>query len=283
MDSTFTAHVGLAYNQDRPKLEGTLFTVPNNYKTFQYLWLHKQWSGVKASFLFLNNGLQVISATDAWTNFSQTIGTRIVYDKNRLLANFELYYQTGVDGDTLNTKISAPFFALGLYYKLSPKFTAGGGLEMVSGNSQLEPDDKNQAFVPLYGTNHKFYGLMDYFYVGNHIRSVGLRDLFLRLGFAQKKFNARADLHFFASDGDILDREQEGSTGTRVAMNSGLGTELDLTFGYAFTGGVNVQAGYSQMFATNSMVALKGGDKDATHNWAWLMVTLKPKFIQGKE
>ncbi len=33
------------------------------------------------------------------------------------------------------------------------------------------------AFTPLYGTNHKFNGWMDYFYVGNHGSSIGLQDI----------------------------------------------------------------------------------------------------------
>ena len=35
---------------------------------------------------------------------------------------------------------------------------------------------ENNSFTPFYGTNHKFNGHMDYFYVGNHIGNVGLRE-----------------------------------------------------------------------------------------------------------
>ena len=38
----------------------------------------------------------------------------------------------------------------------------------------------------------------------------------------------------------------------------------------------------SAMTATESMVALKGGDKDETSNWAYIMVTFKPVFFKQK-
>ena len=37
--------------------------------------------------------------------------------------------------------------------------------------------------------------------------------------------------------------------------------------------------GYSQLFATDAMVALKGGSAEETQNWAWVMFTFKPEFL----
>jgi hypothetical protein len=59
------------------------------------------------------------------------------------------------------------------------------GYEYLSGNS-YNKTDKVYAFEPFYGTNHKFNGFMDYFYVGNHINSVGLHDAWLKYGYKQK-------------------------------------------------------------------------------------------------
>ena len=282
IDSTFTAHLGLAFNQDQPKLENTIYTVPNSYKTFQYLWMHKDWGQFKGSFLFLNNGLQVISSTDTRTNFSQTIGGRLEYKKNNLTTNVNFYYQTGTDGDTLDTDINAWLFGQEILYKLNNQFTMGVGADLISGNSQVNPASENQAFNPFYGTNHKFNGFMDYFYVGNHFGSVGLFDYILILKFKEGKFSSGTDIHFFFSADDILDQEELINSGNIRALGSRLGTELDITFGWAFSGGVNLKAGYSQMFATESLVALKGGDQDAVSNWGWMMLILKPQFIKGE-
>ena len=244
--------------------------------------MHKDWGQFKGSFLFLNNGLQVISSTDTRTNFSQTIGGRLEYKKNNLTTNVNFYYQTGTDGDTLDTDINAWLFGPEILYKVNNQFTVGIGAELMSGNSQVNPSLENQAFNPFYGTNHKFNGFMDYFYVGNHIGSVGLFDYILILKFKEGKFSSGADIHFFFSADDILDQEELINSGNIRALGSRLGTELDITFGWAFSGGVNLKAGYSQMFATESLVALKGGDQDAVSNWGWIMLILKPQFIKGE-
>ncbi len=56
-------HFGAAYNQDGEALTGNILTT-NTYKSLQYLWLHKDWEQLSASFLFVNNGLQYIDEID---------------------------------------------------------------------------------------------------------------------------------------------------------------------------------------------------------------------------
>lgn len=63
-------------------------------------------------------------------------------------------------------------------------------------------------------------------------------------------------------------------------MSNTLGTEIDLVLGYKFSKDIQFHLGYSQMFATESMEVLKGGDKDATNNWAWAMITVKPSLFK---
>lgn len=70
--------------------------------------------------------------------------------------------------------------------------------------------------------------------------------------------------------------------GAWVDYNNGLGTELDFTFGYNLSKAVKMQAGYSQMFATESMEVLKDGNYKNTNNWAWIMFTFKPTFFEKK-
>jgi hypothetical protein len=72
-------HFGAAYNQDKEALTGNVLTT-NTYKSLQYLWLHKDWEKLNASFLFLNNGLQYIDDVDESKNetrYSQTAGIHI--------------------------------------------------------------------------------------------------------------------------------------------------------------------------------------------------------------
>ena len=42
---------------------------------------------------------------------------------------------------------------------------------------------------------------------------------------------------------------------------------------------ITLNAGYSLMFASDSMEVLKGGDKGENNSWAWMMFTFKPKLF----
>ena len=48
-----------------------------------------------------------------------------------------------------------------------------------------------------------------------------------------------------------------------------------MVYKYVLSPKAIVQFGYSKMFATSSMEALKGGDNSELQNWAWVMITLR--------
>jgi hypothetical protein len=124
---------------------------------------------------------------------------------------------------------------------------------------------------------------MDYFYVGNYHgqagggRTSGLIDVHLKSKFTiGEKSNLAANLHYFASPVKIY--EGFGTVGN--TLGSTLGTEIDLVYTVVLTKDVSFNLGYSQMFATETMEAIKsGGDKSATNNWAWAMLTFKPQLF----
>ena len=96
----------------------------------------------------------------------------------------------------------------------------GLGLEIQSGNDYNGDAGENKAFTPFYGTNHKFNGFMDYFYVGNHANSVGLVDIYAKLSTKLgEKSSLTAFLHSFSAQGEI---------GNNVDKK--LGTEFDLVY-----------------------------------------------------
>ena len=286
MDSTTMIHLGLAYNQDRPQLNTNVYTVPNSYKAFQYLWIHKNFeSNLGASILLLNNGLQY-SETDSGgvaqysDKYSQTIGTHLSYKKDKLKLIGAFYYQTGKD--RADRDIGAYDLRGEAFYGISDNVTIGAGYELLSGTSQVDvTNKKNNSFTPLYGTNHKFNGFMDYFYVGNHINNVGLQDIYLKLLYKKNKVIAGIDVHFFSAEADVLDVELFNMNGTYTAMDASLGTEIDATIKYNYSKDVAFQLGYANLFGKDSMVALKGGDTDEVSNWAYLMVTFKPTFFSS--
>ena len=202
-------------------------------------------------------------------DYNQTIGTHATFAKNNLKADASLYFQTG---KIIQTDLNAYNAAANVHYGFAKLFNVGLGVEYLSGTDQDATDNKSRSFNPWFGTNHKFNGWMDYFYVGNHINSVGLLDINATFAFNKEKFSAKLIPHIFSSAANVVD-----STGE--VMDNALGTEIDFTFGYKYADNINFQLGYSQMFATETMEVIKGGDKDESNNWAWLMITFKPKLF----
>jgi hypothetical protein len=279
-EKNFLLHVGLAFNQESDKLKGTEYNISGNYKTMQFVWFNKKIKSVGLSLLFLNNGLQHKSSDVIpvyQTAFSQTLGTRIAYDKKAISWYGSTYYTTGKD-ITLRD-LSAFYASLGMNAKLNDTWGAGLGWELLSGTSQKEKKENanytNQSFTPFYGTNHKFNGFMDYFYVGNHLNSVGLNDIFGNIGYKKNKFNTSIIPHLFYTANDVLNPSANGEL-----MGKSLGTEIDLIAGYKLADTIQLSCGYSQMFGTETLKALSGGDNTVTNNWAWVMITFKPEFIK---
>ena len=234
--------------------------------------------------MFLNNGLQVstvdpLGATQYNTKFSQTTGGRIVFSEGTWSANGAFYFQTGRDGTS--TEIGASDLGVDVSYHGIDKIKLTGGLEFISGTSQTDPAvTKNHSFNPLYGTNHKFNGFMDYFYVGNHLNSVGLNDFFFKFLFKEKKHSAGINAHFFISNEKIINSAEFASSGNILVMDKYLGTEIDFTYIYIPSRDISVHFGYSQMFGTGSMVEIRQGNKNATSNWFYLMLKYKPDFLR---
>ncbi|MEP4095251.1 alginate export family protein [Reichenbachiella sp.] len=271
----FEFHIGAAFNQEDvnapsepARLSGNFYSGVGNYKTMQYTWLHKDWGGSSLSFLMLNNGLQ---AADSTVHFSQTIG---LYSKSKLsnvTLTGEVYYQMG--NDISDQTIRAYLASLNVALKIGGSSISIGG-DVLSGTDP--GSSENNSFNPLYGTNHKFYGFMDYFYVGNSHRNAGLIDIFLNTKFKTGGKSAFIiNLHEFRSHATILNESNSN-------ISSRLGTEVDLVFNLNIADGANLKIGYSQMFATDSMQEIKGGDSSELHQWAWTMFTIKPTLFKEK-
>lgn len=280
-DSTLSIHVGAAYNQNNEQTKTTGYTVAGNYKTFQYLWANKLINKTNLSFLFLNNGYQygktnTNGTKDSMTVFSQTAGLRGTYKGEKLSGLIYGYYQFGKDA--ANKDLNAYCASAEVSYAITKDFSATIGAEILSGTSQTDTANKtNNSFNPFYGTNHRYNGYMDYFYVGNHINSVGLIDGYFKLNYSYKSLMLGLNTHLFNAAANIMDKNVTTSI---TSLPSILGTELDFTMSYKLTDEVAFQGGYSQIFGTSSMVMLKGGSSSETNNWAYVMLIIRPGKIK---
>lgn len=240
----------------------------------QYLYANQQWTDFSGSFLALNNGFQNFNTLDEadGTSNLQTIGTHLEYEKGQFSADANVFLQTGERQNSV--KVSGAYLlGLELGYKANDKLVLGLGTEIISGN-KADTADKTEAFFPLYGTNHKFNGFMDYFYVGNHANSIGLTDIHASAKFdLGKKSSLLVKVLNFSGQQELASDEKS------------LGTELDLVFSKSFNG-YGLAVGYSQMFASEGMYELKGVTEElaaSSQNWAWVMLTIKPKFFSSSK
>ena len=266
----FLFDLGIAFNQDYDNTSGFISEGNNyattgffSYKTMQYAYLKNSWNAFSGSLLLLNNGFQ---ETDD-VSYLQTIGTNLNYKKDKFGAAANLFIQSGKRQGEVDVK-GAYLASLDFSYKATDKVTFGLGTELISGNDGGAGE--TGAFFPLYGTNHKFNGYMDYFYVGNHANSVGLVDIHASATFDLGKSSS------FMVQALNFSGEQELPSGEKS-----LGTEIDLVFSKKFKG-YSLVAGYSQLFANDGMYELKGVTKNTaadTQNWAWVMLVIKPKFL----
>ncbi len=271
--------VGFAYNSEGETLYKISYTV-NSYRTFQYIWYHGQFSKVGLSFLMLNNGMPYKEGFNPQKIvYSQTIGSRVTYKGNALKFNAALYYQGGKN--KFDHSLSAMYFTANASYTLPQKFTFGIGGEYLSGTSSVNQalDKTDNSFKPLYGTNHKFNGWMDYFYAGSYMYSNGIIDINLPLVKKIDKFTFKLIPHYFMAAAKVAVRQYDG---TWKNYNNGLGIEVDFSAGYALSKNMVISGGYSQMVATETLQVIKGGNFKNTNNWAWLMFTFKPTFFSKK-
>ena len=265
--------IGFALNSNSQSNIDNLYSNAAGYKSLQYAWYHGDFNKIGVSFLLLNTGIEYLDVDDSQTiDYMQTIGPRLTYKSGKFNANAAAYFQTG---KSKNAKVSASYFTGNIGYKFTTEWSLGLGIEQLSGTDSNASSTDIKSFAPLFGTNHKFNGYMDYFYVGNHANNVGLTDINMTLGYSKNKFSAKLIPHLFSAAADVFD----GAT----KMDASLGTEIDFTIGYKVAKDINLNAGYSKMFATDTLEILKGGDKDENNSWAWVMITFKPSLFSHKE
>lgn len=260
--------VGLALNEEDETLFKTDYDV-TNYKAFQYVWYHTSFDNLNLSLLALNTGFTFDKDGDQDVDYNQTFGAFLNFGKHKIKADASVYFQTGQIADR---DLSAYNVSGNLHYQMASNFNLGIGAEYLSGTDMNRTDTDIKAFNPLFGTNHKFNGWMDYFYVGNHINSVGLLDVNLPIKYQKEKLTLQLIPHVFSSAATVVDSMGNGK-------DNYLGTEIDFSLGYKIAENIDFQLGYSQMFATETMEVLKGGNKDNTTNWAWAMFVFKPKLF----
>ena len=274
-----------AYNQSGSTTTPTLnvntpsgqnFT-PGWGQDYQHLQaLHAHYSISEAhqlSLLFANLGYRTDDSAD---QNMQTFGAHYTGKSNQLSYGASAYLQTGKNAQ--GTEKSAYMFAVNAGYKFSPIFGLTAGVDYLSGNASDDTSGKDKKFNPFSGTNHKFYGFMDYYYVGapgsKAAPSAGLLNPYLTANVRTgEKSNLSATFHYFAPAAKF---EVGGK------KHSSYGSEIDLVYNLKVQPFIGLQVGYSTYFANDGTKALKGtANQRGYQDWFWCSLNINPKLFSA--
>lgn len=291
---SWSLHVGAAFNQNKENNAGTIYnsTPPGNYtantnggamyKSMQFLYAsHKLKSG-SISFLFFSdqfskfhndttNSLLVKTfETGAWPRMTTGLYFNDLLGKINLTA--AAYHQFGKNFS--GQKTNGNLLSIAAQYNISKKMSAGPGIDYTSGGSH---GNVSKTFDPLYGTPHKFWGLMDYFYAASGFGKSGLVDYYLKSKWkVSDKLSMTGDLHQFTSASKVT------VPANTAGNKKNFGTEIDLATTVTLTRQIAIEGGYSHFFGTALLVS--PNVKNVTNanlnsNWAYVMISIKPEFL----
>ena len=203
----------------------------------------------------------------------QTIGFHYRGKSDALRYGAEGYLQTGKNAAGKDKE--AFLLAALVGYQFTPAFSATLGLDYLSGNDTNSSSNKDKAFNPFSGTNHKFYGFMDHFYV-SYSPSVGLLNPYLNLNLkTSDKGSLSATGHYFRSAGKILGSEDN--------KTRHLGVEGDLVYTHKIQQYVSLQAGYSLFIPSDSYKSLRSlRNVRKQQDWLWCSLNINPKLFSAK-
>ncbi len=192
------------------------------------------------------------------------------------------YGQSGKDRDGLAINGAYHYGGNVLFQK--GLLSVGPGYEVLSGNNAttLQAGETSR-FDPLYGTPHRHWGYMDYFYVGTGSPAGGLQDAFLKFKYTGSRLNSTFDVHYFSLAAPTYNRLSDVPGGTLLA--SKLGVEYDFVASYLLNKFTTLEFGYSIMNGTNSLEYAKQGtmnEKDKIGTWSYLMINIRPDFFYSK-
>ncbi len=278
------AHAVLAYNQNGVNIDqgGTYFTGgAQPYKSMQLLWYHYDLPKLPlgASLLFMNVGMQAgLPQDDEHTENQQLLGAYVKYHPKGVTLDASYYRQMGHDEHGL--EIDAWLAAAKAQWQLSRSIGLEAGFDYMSGDKNfnvpakgilgLTRHEKICGFNPIYGSHHKFYGAMDFFYVSAYYGGFtpGLQNAYVGGTYSPlRQLSLTARYHYLA-------------TATKLEeMNMTLGHEIELAARYALARDMTIAAGYSYMTGTSTMERLKRASDDGRLRWAWVSIVFAPRLF----
>lgn len=284
-------HLIGAYNQNAESVNGGTYYINgyHPYKSLLTLWYHYDLPKfpLGISLTAMNTGMQLEQDDLAEkiivrTKYQQLLGTYLKFYPKHWNAEASYYRQMGRSEQGL--KINAWMASAKVTYSpIIDKYGFTAGYDYLSGDKLFAVPHKGQiglirhdvirGFNPIYGSHHKFYGAMDFFYVSTFVSGFtpGLQNLYGGGFFSPIKglrFNVL--YHHFAIAANLPD------------LKKNLGDEIEITGEYTFLKCVTLKAGYSFMKGTETMERLRRSTEDRRLSWGWVSLTVSPSLFTTK-
>ena len=275
------AHVLLAYNQNTD--EGGTYYVDGAhiYKTMQGLWYHYDVpkTNFGASLLFLNLGVQGTNDENKPKTYNQQLlGTHLTWQPS--WGSFSGCYYRQMGRSEKNV-ILAGWMAAGKgSVNVSSVLKLTTGFDYLSGDKYFavpQPGqlgvvkhDKERGFTSLYGSHHKFYGAMEFFYVRTYVNgfSPGLQNAYVGADVTiAGKLTISPYYHYMAMATKLK------------GINMTLGHMIDIGIDYQFNKDIDISAGYSFMAGTETMERLKRASGESRLRWFWVCINITPRLL----
>lgn len=209
------------------------------------------------------------------------MGGFVSYRPEKLNVEAAYYHQLGKSERGL--PINAWMTSCKATYSPGKVWSFYSGYDFLSGDADFATPDQGhigmirhktlKGFSSLYGSHHKFYGAMDFFYVTTYVNGFtpGLQNLYI--GVTAKpvpKMTLDGSFHYLATATKLRNADKP------------LGHEIELSASYNVAKEAKLSLGYSYMRGTETMVVLKRTSENRQLNWAWIMLNVSPKFLSGK-
>jgi hypothetical protein len=285
-----------------PVLLNTISTNGQNqmFKSFQMAYLARKFQQTRLSVLFfkddfskfridsigtVTNGYvygrryDVTGINSRLTYGAMLTGTNNLSKLHKIQWQLFGYLQSGKDRDGLSIKSAYHYGGNFMIQRGALSF--GPGYEVLSGNDGFKlKAGETHRFDPLYGTPHKHWGYMDYFYVGTGSPAGGLQDAFFKFKHVNKRLTSTLDIHYFALAAATPNKTPDAPAGSRI--NPMLGLEYDLVLNYTLNKFTTIETGYALMQGNNSLEYVKQNSMDKTRKtgqWGYLMLNIRPEFF----
>jgi hypothetical protein len=282
-------HVILAYNQNADVMNsgGSFYwNGAQPYKTLHAGWYHYdfQRTPLGASLLFMNIGMQNDPSVNPGvekTSFQHLLGSYWSFCPKRWTAEASYYHQFGKNENGI--KIDAWMASGKVSFKPTDNYGFTVGYDYLSGdkyfavptghNLGMIHHDVIKGFSSVYGSHHKFYGAMDFFYVSAYHDGFtpGLQNAYVGATYSPfKNLVCNASYHYLAIATNLDD------------MKRTLGHELELQVGYAFARDVRLSLGASFMKGSETMERLKRSTTQNDLRWGWISLSVTPRIFSTK-